>query len=34
VGAQGELLRCRMGSDQTFQRFALLGQNGDRVGGQ
>jgi hypothetical protein len=22
-----------MGSDQTFQRFALLGQNGDRVGG-
>jgi len=33
VGAQGELLRCRMGSDQTFQRFALLGQNGDWVGG-
>jgi hypothetical protein len=22
-----------MGSDQTFQRFALLGQNDDRVGG-
>jgi hypothetical protein len=34
AGAQGDLLRCQMGADQTFQRFALFGQNGHRFGGQ
>jgi hypothetical protein len=34
AGAQGKLLRCRMGSDQVLQHFALLGQNSHRVGGQ
>jgi hypothetical protein len=34
AGAQGKLLRCRMGSDQALQHFALFGQNRHRVGGQ
>jgi hypothetical protein len=29
-----ELATARMGSDQMFQRFALVGQNIHRVGGQ
>jgi hypothetical protein len=32
AGAQGQLLRRRVGSDQLFQRFALLGQNRHRGG--
>ena len=34
AGAQRQLLRRRMGSHQLFQHFALLGQNGHRIGGQ
>jgi hypothetical protein len=34
AGAQGQLLWRRTGSYQLFQRLALLGQNGHRVGGQ
>jgi hypothetical protein len=32
AGAQGQLLRRQVGSDQLFQRFQLLGKNSHRVG--
>jgi hypothetical protein len=34
ASAQGQPLWRRMGSYQLFQRFALLGQNSHRFGGQ